>query len=332
MKRRAAIAALACGLLPVAAAAAGDVACPPVPAAEIIAPGVVSTPFDEFGGAISPDGRSLYFDRSVPPHYLYTLWVSHDAGGGWGEPELLPFSGRYRDSDPVLSPDGTILLFASDRPVRGVDLHAFHIWAAHLTAAGWGEPVLFDGPVNDAGSQVFASLAANGNLYFSSNRGGTGTYQIYRTRLAGGIYQPAEKLGAAINPEGSYTSDAFIAPDESYLLLATYGAPGGYGSYDITISYNRNGVWSYPVNLGPAVNTPARDYSPRVTPDGKYLIFTSERGFGMQRPEAPLTYDDFERGVHSVFNGLGNLYRIALPPILCATRAQATFPAATNGG
>jgi hypothetical protein len=287
---------------------------------------VISTPFDEFGGAISPDGTSIYFDRSVPAHYFYSLWVSHNAGGAWSEPELLPFSGRYRDSDPVLSPDGSILLFASDRPVNGVDLHAFHIWAVRMTPRGWGDPYLLEGPVNSEGSQVFASMAANGNLYFSSDRHSSGAYQVYRTRLVSGAYQPAENLGPAVNPERSYIADVFIAADESYLLLGIYGAPDGLGNYDIYISYSKNGVWSYPINVGPAVNTPARDYSPRVTPDGKYLVFTSERGFGMQRPEKALTYDDFETGVHSVFNGLGNIYRIDMAYVLATTRDKAKYP------
>lgn len=321
---RVALALAVATFLPVAAAA-DAVTDPPAPVAEMIGAGVVSTPFDEFGGAISPDGNSLYFDRSVPAHYAYTLWVSHKSGDGWGTPELLPFSGRYRDSDPVLSPDGNVLLFASDRPVGGVDLHAFHIWAVRLTPGGWSEPYPMPGPVNAEGSQVFASMTASGDLYFSSNRGGHGNYQVYRSRLVAGVYQPAEKLGPAINPEGSYTADVFAAPDASYLLLGIYGARDGYGSYDLYVSYRRGDDWSVPINLGPAVNTAAREYSPRVTPDGKYLIFTSERGFGTQRPDKPLTYDAFETGTHGILNGLGNIYRIDMRYVLSSTRPKATY-------
>jgi Tol biopolymer transport system component len=296
------------------------------PQAELIGPDVISTPLDEFGGAISPDGASIYFDRSAPPHYLYTLWVAHRSAGGWAAPQMLPFSGRYRDSDPVLSPDGATLLFASDRPAGGADPRAYAIWAARATPRGWSEPQRLPGPVNAEGSQVFASMAADGDLYFSSNRGGGGTYQVYRTRLVRGVYQPAEKLGAAIDPEGSYTADVFIAPDRAYMLLGVYGARDGYGSYDLYISYRNGEAWSYPINLGPAVNTPAREYSPRVTPDGKYLVFTSERGFGTERLERPLTYDELEAGLHSVFNGLGNIYRIEMRYVLATTRGKARFP------
>ena len=85
------------------------------PQPQMIGPGVISTAYDEFGGSLSPDGTTLYFDRSVPAHYLYTMWSAHLRNGVWGTPAMLPFSGRYRDSDPVLTPDGQTLLFASDR-------------------------------------------------------------------------------------------------------------------------------------------------------------------------------------------------------------------------
>ena len=94
----------------------------------IVGEGIISTPQDEFGGSIAPDGKTIYFDRSVPAHYLYTMWESHLVGDKWQAPELMPISGQYRDSDPVLSPDGNKLLFVSDRPVNGVDRHHYEIW------------------------------------------------------------------------------------------------------------------------------------------------------------------------------------------------------------
>src|SRR5207244_5563872 len=65
----------------------------------MIGEGIISTPQDEFGGSLSPDGKTIYFDRSVPAHYLYTMWEAHLVGDKWQVPELLPMSGQYRDSD-----------------------------------------------------------------------------------------------------------------------------------------------------------------------------------------------------------------------------------------
>ena len=289
------------------------------PQPELMGPGTISTPLDEFGGDISPDGLSIYFDVTIPAHYLYTMCESHLVNGQWGPPEVLPFSGVYRDSDPVLTPDGKTLLFASDRPRYGGESHNFYIWAVDRTSQGWGEPRLLDGPVNRAGSQVFASMAANGNLYFTSTRKG-GQFDIYRSRLVGGVYQEAEDLGPKVNGENISSLEALVAPDESYLLIGSFGRQPGYGNSDLFISYNQKGVWTTPKNLGPVINTPAREYSPRVSPDGKWLIFTSERGMVTEKPDRPYTYAEFTSKARGTFDGLGNIYRIPMEYVLRTTQ------------
>ena len=90
-----------------------------IPAPEMIGEGVISTDEDELGGGVSPDGKTLIFEKSAAPHYLYIMCESHLVNGAWSKPEILPFSGQYRDTDPVLAPDGASILFASDRPVNG---------------------------------------------------------------------------------------------------------------------------------------------------------------------------------------------------------------------
>ncbi|HLJ89658.1 MAG TPA: hypothetical protein VKZ53_22805 [Candidatus Angelobacter sp.] len=318
----AALALLGLMILSAALLAASPVPNPPdPPKPELVGEGTVSTPDDEFGGALSPDGASLYYDITVPPHYLYILCESRLINGKWQKPEILPFSGKYRDSDPVLTPDGKTLLFASDRPWRGKASNRFYIWAADKTARGWSEPRKLEGPVNSEGSQVFASMANNGNLYFTSDRN-NGRFDIYRSRLENGKYQPAEDLGANVNGEGIWSLEAFIAPDESYLLIGSFGRQPGLGNSDLFISYNQNGTWSKPKNLGPIINTAAREYSPRVTPDGKWLIFTSERGMQTEHRDQPFTNDEFRSKAQGILNGLGNIYRIPMNYVLATTKPE----------
>jgi hypothetical protein len=287
------------------------------PKAEMIGEGVISTPDDELGGNLTADRQTLYFEKSAPPHYLYILYESHLRDGKWTVPSVLPFSGQYRDTDPVLCPDGKTLLFASDRPVKGEDKHHFYIWAATKTANGWTGPELMRGPVNDGFNQVFASMAANGNIYFASSRK-TGHYDIFRSRLVDGVYQEAEDLGPDFNGPAIDSFEAFIAPDESFLLIGSFGREDSQGSSDIYISYNRDGTWTKPRNLGPAVNTPARDYSPRVSGDGKWLLFTSEKLD--HAPPSPMSHTEFVKFSRGIFNGLGNLYRIPMQYVLDSTK------------
>lgn len=291
---------------------------------EMIGEGVISTPDDEFGGTPSPDGKTLYFDKTVPAHYLYVLCESKLVNGKWSKPEVLPFSGEWRDSDPVLSPDGETMFFASDRPVKAnaADERRFQIWQVKKTRGGWSEPVLVPGAINSAGSQVFASTTNDGTMYFTTSRKGAG-YEIFRARLVNGEYREAEDLGAVVNGPGISSLEAWIAPDESYLLIGSFGREGGYGNSDLFVSFNEKGTWSKPVNLGPIVNTPAREYSPRVSADGKWLYYASEMGMPYEKREQPVTYQQFTDAMKTVKNGLGNIYRVPLKPILEAAREKA---------
>lgn len=291
---------------------------------EMIGEGVISTQDDEFGGTPSLDGKTLYFDKTVPPHYLYVLCQSRLEAGKWSKPEVLPFSGEYRDSDPVLSPDGETMFFASDRPAkRGApDEHRFQIWQSKKAGTGWNAPTLVPGVINSEGSQVFASITNNGTMYFTSNRK-TGGYDIFRSYLVDGKYREAEDLGPNFNGPGIYSLEAWIAPDESYLLIGSFGREGNLGSSDLFVSFHENGRWSKVVSLGPVVNTPAREYSPRVSADGKWLYYASEMGMPYEKHEQPITYQQFTDEMKSIRNGLGNIYRVPLEPILKYARARA---------
>ena len=287
---------------------------------EMVGEGVISTDEDEFGGGPTPDGKTMIFCRSAAPHYLYVMGESHFVDGKWSKPEMLPFSGQYRDTDPVIAPDGKSILFASDRPVGGKDLHRWSIWrASRLSETKWGDPEVVRGAVNHEGSQVFASLAANGNMYFATSRK-TGNYDVFRSKLVDSKYIEVEDLGPNLNGPNVNTFEALIAPDESYLLLGSFGRTGGYGSSDLWVSFREKNGWGLPINLGPKINGKARDYSPRVSADGKWLYFTSERGFLDHQGEQPFRFDEFSKNLASVINGLGNLYRTPLQPVLEAAR------------
>ncbi len=286
---------------------------------ELLGEDTVSTDQDEFGAMPDKEWTTLFFNRSIPAHYHYVIYVSHRENGKWSTPETLPFSGEYRDSDPVLATDGLTLYFVSDRPAQGLEPNRFHAWAADRSSAGWTNLRPLRGPVNEKGNTEFVSFAANGNLYFTSDRSGT-SFDVYRSRLLDGKYQPAENLGPAIN-DGRYTIEAFVALDETYVLLGSF-ARDSLGNADLYISYNEAGTWSKPVNLGPTINSKARDYSPRISPDGKYRLFSSERGLPSETHDHPVSYEEFARRIRGTLNGLGNIYRVPLADALHAAEEQ----------
>ena len=246
----------------------------PTPFAE----GVIETEADEYGPTFAPDGATLYMTRRNNRQGDEFILVSHKVADAWTTPEVPSFSGRYYDKEPFVSPDGTKLFFASTRPNPAGDPSAdFNIWVVERTESGWSETSLLASAVSSLEYDNYPSTAANGNLYFGSDReGGLGRIDLYRSRWLDGEYQPAENLGRQINTEAT-EADPYIAPDESYLIFSST-REGSLGEGDLYISFNRAGSWTQPRNLGPIINSSDYEYAPLVAPDGRHFFFS--RGWG----------------------------------------------------
>lgn len=84
-------------------------------------------------------------------------------------------------------------------------------------------------------------------------------------------------LGPGVNSE-LHDWDAFVAPDESYLIFSSQDRPDSVGAQDLYISFrNEDGSWTEARNMGPRVNSPSDEICPSVSIDGEILFFTSRR-------------------------------------------------------
>jgi len=278
----------------------------------IFGEGIISTGDFDSHPAFTPDGKTLYFLRSTPTFSLWTILVSRFENGRWNTPEVAPFSGQYSDADPYITPDGSRFYFISNRPVAGKSKPDLDIWVMEKIGVGWGEPKNLGAPVNSSGSEWYPTIAANGTIYFGSDReGGKGRTDIYRCRLVGGKPAEAENLGDAINtPFNEF--EALVSPDESYLILMAGGRAEGLGGFDLYISHSRNGSWTKPANLGNKINSSGNEYSPMISPDGKYFFWTSTRGFADNPLEKRLNYRELMNRLRSPRNGLGDIYYLDL--------------------
>ena len=106
---------------------------------------------------------------------------------------------------------------------------------------------------------------------------------------------------------GEYNS--FISPDGKFLLYNTHGWGQGMGSGDIWVSFkDENGEFKEPQNLGEQVNTKYFEFCPSLSPDGKYLFFTSTKS------TADITKKSFA-GISIILNspenGSHNIYWIS---------------------
>jgi ankyrin repeat protein len=258
---------------------------PPGETRQVFASRFVSTERRELNAAFTPDGRTFFFSRDGAARETRILMATR-GDKGWTLPALAPFARTDAgDVDMFVTADGSEIYFCSQRPtpVEGPPPGASastqpdsDIWIARRQGTGWG-PATWAGPeVNARGADdYYPTLTRTGTLYFSSNRpGGLGENDIYRVRRVNGRWTAPENLGAPVNTPGR-EYDPFIAPDESYLVFASE-RPGGLGNADLYVSTrSKDGSWATPVNLGPRVNSAFGDYTPMVSPDGRYLFLTS---------------------------------------------------------
>jgi len=281
---------------------------PPGETPEIFAPGIISTGLSELNAVFSPDGSEFYFCVGYVSGTVSIFQVKLE-NEIWSKPRLLPFASRFGDIDVTLSPDGNIILFSSRRPLPGSDKPKDDndFWMVKRFKDTWGNPIYLGEDINSSSHDYYPMMTNDGTIYFSSQREGDGTNNIYRSKLINGRYSKAEKLGDAINTKHR-EFDPYISPDES-IIIFTSNRPDGYGSGDLYISFkNKNGIWTEAKNMGDKINTSGSEYCAMITPDGKYLFFTGARRKGRLIPEKPLTYKDF-RIIHNTHkNGFSNIY------------------------
>ncbi len=282
---------------------------PPGITSELFAPGIVSTGMDDLNAVFSSDGNEFFFTVKLPSRGRHVMLSMKQERGHWSEPTVLPFSGRYNDADPALSPDGKTLYFASSRPLSAAGREKdWDIWAVDRTANGWGPPRRLDSPVNSEAMEVYPSIAGNGALYFSSSRPvGKKAGGIFRAASAAGLYPNAEVFDERIVSEYG-GGDVFIASDERTIIFSSNQA-GGYGNTDLYVSFRReDGAWTAPQNLGPTINSPYQEYCPSLSPDGKYFFFSSYKRPEQTSVPEMRSLDDILRVYRQPYNGAGDVY------------------------
>lgn len=279
---------------------------------QLFLPGLVSTGLDERDMAIAPDGSAFYYSIVAPRNTISVIVFCDRAGTGWTDPEVAPFSGRYSDLEPAFSPDGKRLYFISKRPLEGEgEPKDWDIWYVERQDLGWSQPVNVGAPVNTEKDEYYPSLASNGNLYFTAAyENSRGREDIYMSRLADdGQYQNPVSLDTAINT-AAFEFNAFVAPDESFLIFSSFGRADEIGGGDLYLSERINGAWQPARNLGPKINSSKLDYCPFVDAAGSQFYFTSQKTSIQSTYPATLSYEKFVEIITRPGNGSGDIYSV----------------------
>ena len=284
---------------------------------QLFASGVVSTGAYERDLAISPDGTEIYWSVVSPKNLFSAIVFRKLQQGKWSDTQVASFSGQYSDIEPAFSPDGKRLYFATNRSLDSKGKPKdFDIWFVERTASGWSAAKNLGAPINTPDvDEFYPSLANDGTLYFTAiYKNGLGKDDLWRAKLQNGAYTQPELLGKPISTEG-YEFNAFVLPDESKLFYTTCFRKNGVLDCDLVVSSrNSDGSWGEPKPLE-GINSEKLDYCPFVSPDGKYLFFTSERSQKDWHFNKPLNYSNLLKNIQSPTNGEADIYWVALKSV-----------------
>jgi len=290
---------------------------PPAGEPELFAPGVLSTGMYERDITMTPGGDEIYFGM-IFGRYV-TVACTRLEKGRWTRPEVASFASdpAFGCFEPHVTPDGKRMLFLSTRPPEGKEpapgWFYQNIWAANRRDDGtWDEPYALGDSINTDDFEYYPSVTSDGTLYFTRQKRGLRETKIYRSRMVGGWYSAPEELPEPVNGTGNIYN-AFVSPDESYLLACIEGLGDGFAGDQANyyVFFNDgDDSWSGPVNLGETINHPGvRATSQFVSPDGRYLFFasTKTRAPG-EIASGGFTYDLLRRIYMEAQNGDSDIY------------------------
>lgn len=267
--------------------------------------------------SMNTDKNEIYFTvESYKQKYSFIAKITQK-NGHWSSPKVVSFSGKYKDLEPFLSPDGLTLYFASNRKNNTANevKKDFDIW--YVTRknhqSSWSKPVNIGLPINTDLDEFYPSVTKNGDLFFTATyQNSKGKEDIYVSRLVEGNYQKPESLSSAINTS-KYEFNALVAPDESYIIFSSYGRKDGFGGGDLYISRkDKNNNWMPSENLGENINSNKLDFCPFLDEATNTLYFSSTRNRIKPKLEEKSSFNKIIQLMNSSNNGLSRIYKIEL--------------------
>lgn len=212
----------------------------------------------------SSDGEvklELYFSTSVDNKFT-------------GPRPLSVNSKTYSVGQPTVSPDGKVLIFASDKPggYGGTDLY-------FCTKKGndWSNAKNMGPAINSKGDELYPSMSPEGALYFASNyHPGFGGFDIFKSVRVNQYWSNPENLGMPVNS----SQDDYALIMRNGVGYFTSNRAGGQGSddiYQVTQMATLSKIYVYDTDIKPI-------YKAKVTfiesPNMQVICETDASGLG----------------------------------------------------
>lgn len=258
----------------------------------------VNTKKSEYFPVLSIDGTLMYFTFAEGKKGGEDIYFSQLISDTWIKPKNLgsPFSTNENDAINSVSADGnTMVLFGSYKGFIGGGDNFY----VQKTPTGWSQIKPFPKPLNTQYWECDGFLTADGKAFFftSERPGGVGEFikggQFYHGEYEGNtdIYVSVKSdsgwgkpinIGTMVNTPYAERSP-FLHPDGKTLYFSSDGQYG-LGSLDVfktvRLSDTSWSEWSEPVNLGKEINTSGYDVAYKISTDGRFAYFSSDREGG----------------------------------------------------
>ena len=231
---------------------------------------LTNNPVDDSDPALSPDGRSIAFDRGAPDREA--LYLMRPDGTGVRQLTHSRFTG---DREPSWSPDGTRIVFSSNRDTTGTyHLYLLDVATAKVTRLTKGRAQ--DRQPDWSGDGAW--IAFTSTLYGDPGEGS----QVWAVRPNGHGLHRLDAAATAFAPAWS--------PRGAYLAYTTTNPATGISSLVVQTA---SGADRQAVATGAAVSKPA------WRPDGSLLLFSHGGGLSAAWPDggAPAKQVDDAAGV-----------------------------------
>ena len=176
---------------------------------------------------------------------------------------------------PTFTPDGKTIFFARRINERKME----HIFVSQSENGKWSTPVVapFSGQYFD--KEPFVSPDGK-KIFFVSKRpvdpaSEKKDFNVWVVEKTKSGWSAPQNVGPMVNSDGYDNYPAVAANGTLYFGSVR---ASGQGDGDLLISFNKSGKWTVPQSLGPKINTSEYEYTPLVSPDKKYLFFSSGWG------------------------------------------------------
>ena len=174
-------------------------------------------------------------------------------------------------SSAAISPDGKEIYWTMVRKIR-------KIWFTKVVNGRWTEPEMLSFCKGDSYRYDNPFITTDGiKMFFTSFRPGAVSQNKetiwYVERTSSGWSDP-KPVSSELNETPLHWSISISDSGTLYFQFQDPSgkSPGGIG--DIYYSKLVKGVYTKPVNIGPAMNTPATETCPHIAPDESYIVFT----------------------------------------------------------